>query len=61
MNDFLVNFKWTGNTAFSLQDFLAKHRASFNTLQRCGKHVPVDLQNERTRVGYLLGNIDTND
>ena len=61
MNDFLVNAKWTGTTAFTLHGFLAKHRASYNTLQRCAEHVAVELPNERTRVGYLLVNIDTQD
>ena len=61
MNDFLMNALWTGTTAFTLHGFLAKHRASFNTLQRCAEHVRVELPNERTRVGYLLENINTQD
>ena len=39
MNEFLMNMKWTGTTSFSLHGFLAKHRTSFNTLQRCTEHV----------------------
>ena len=61
MSDFLLTSKWTGTTGFSLHQFLAKHRSSFNSLQRCADHVSVELPNERTRVGYLLDNIDTND
>ena len=61
MNDFLMNMKWTGTTSFSLHGFLAKHRASFNTLQRCAEHVRDELPNERTRVGYLIDNIDCSD
>ena len=61
MNDFMMNMKWTGTTSFSLHAFLAKHRASFNTLQRCAEHVSVELPNERTRVGYLIENIDCQD
>ena len=38
-----------------------KHRSCYNTLQRCAEHVAVELPNERTRVGYLLENIDCND
>ena len=61
MNDFIINMKWTGTTSFTLHGFLAKHRASFNTLQRCAEHVSVELPNERTRVGYLIENIDCQD
>ncbi len=61
MNDFLMNSRWTGTTPFTLSAFLAKHRASFNTLQRCADHVSVELPNERTRVGYLIDNIDCQD
>jgi hypothetical protein len=61
MSDFLLTNKWTGTTGFTLHQFLAKHRSSFNSLQRCADHVAVELPNERTRVGYLLDNIDSND
>ena len=60
-SDFLLTNKWTGTTGFTLHQFLAKHRYSFNSLQRCADHVAVELPNARTRVGYLLDNIDTND
>ena len=61
MSDFLLTNKWTGTTGFTLHQFLAKHRSSFNSLQRCAEHVAVELPNQRTRVGYLLENIDSND
>ena len=61
MSDFMSNSRWTGTTAFSLHAFLAKHRASFHTLQRCAEHVQIELPNERSRVGYLLENIDCSD
>ena len=60
-NDFLLNGKWSGTTAFTLHGILAKHRASYHTLQRCAEHVAIEIPNERTRVGYLLDNIDCND
>ena len=60
-NDFLMNTKWNGMTAFTLHGFLAKHRASYNTLQRCADHVPVELPSDRTRVGYLISNIECQD
>ena len=61
MTDFMHGSKFTGNTGFTLHAFLAKHRASFHTLQRCKEHVQVELPNERSRVGYLLDNIDCSD
>ena len=61
MTDFITNSRWTGTTAFTLHAFLAKHRASYNTLQRCAEHVQIELPNERSRVGYLLDNIDCSD
>ena len=47
--------------AFTLCAFLVKHRSSFNTLERCVEYVLVELPNQRTRVGYLIENIDSND
>ena len=35
--------------------------SSFHMLQRCAEHVQMELPNERTRVGYLLDNIDCSD
>ena len=57
---FMMNTVWRGTTSFTLHSFLAKHRASFNTMQRCAEHVSVELPNKRTRVGYLLDNVDCN-
>ena len=57
----MTNSRWTGTTAFTLHAFLAKHWASHHTLQRCAEHVQVELPNKRSRVGYLLDNIDCND
>ena len=61
MTDFIHGSKFTGNIGFTLHAFLAKHRASYHTLQRCADHVQVELPNERSRVGYLLDNIDCSD
>ena len=61
MTDFIHNSRFTGTTGFSLHAFLAKHRASYHTLQRCAEHVQVEIPNERSRVGYLLDNIDCQD
>ena len=60
-NDVLMNTKWNGMTAFTLHAFLAKHRVSYNTLQLCADHVPAELPSDRTRVGYLISNIECQD
>ena len=54
MNDFLLNSVWTGTTAFTLHAFLAKHRASYNTLERCAEYECLELPNQRTRAWYML-------
>ena len=59
--NFLLNRKWNGETDITLHKFLAKHRASFHLLQRCGYHVTVEIQSERMREGHLLDNIEVND
>ncbi len=61
MTNYMTTSRWMGTTAFSLHAFLAKHRASYHTLQRCAEHVQIELPNQRSRVGYLLQNIDCSD
>ena len=61
MNNLMINTKWDRTTAFTLYEFLARHRVSYNTLQRCAEHVQVELPNDRTKVEYLLGNIECQD
>lgn len=59
--DLLLNRKFTGGTTFPLEKFLSQHRAAYVSLQRCAENVPVELPNERTRVKYLIDNIEVND
>lgn len=59
--DFLLNRKFTGGTSFTLERFLSQHRAAFVSLQRCAENVQVEIPNERTRVGYVIDNIENND
>ena len=59
--DFLLNGKWNGQTGITLHTFLAKHIASFHSLQKCGDHVTVDIPSEHMRVKHLLENIEFND
>ena len=58
---FLLNGKYNVHTAITLHTFLAKYRASFHSLQRCGDHVTVEIPSERTHVGNILENIECND
>ena len=59
--EFILNGKWNGQADITLHTFLAKHRASFRSLLRCGDHVMFDIPSERTSVGHLLENIEYND
>lgn len=43
-----------GNTNFSLESFIAQHRAVYVSLERCSQSVPHQLPNERARVNYLM-------
>ena len=59
--DLLLNGKWNNQNALTLHTFLAKHGASFHSLQQCGDHVTVDISSECTRVRHMLENIECND
>ena len=59
--DFLLNRKWNGGTSFTLERFLGQHRSAYVALTRCAEHVTVQLPDERTRVGYVLKNIECTD
>lgn len=58
---FMHNRIWKGNNNFSLEKFLEGHRAAYTSMTQCAEHVTYQLPNERTRVGYLLQNIQSND
>lgn len=59
--DFLLNRKFTGGTAITLERFMAQHRQAYVSLQKCAEHIQLEVPNERTRVGYLLENIEVSD
>ena len=59
--EFLQGRKFTGTTNLTLEAFLGMHRSSFVTLQRCEEHVNCQLPDERSRVQYLLDNIQVED
>ena len=52
---------WKGNNNFTLEKFIEGHRTAFTSVQQCSEHVPYQLPNGRTRVGYELQNIQSND
>ncbi len=52
---------WKGQTNFSLEKFIAQHRNAYVSMQQCAEHVPYQLPNEHTRVGYLLKAIQCSD
>lgn len=53
--------KWRGQSNFSLEAFIAQHRNAFVSMQACAEHIPYQLPNEHSRVGYLLSGIQTTD
>jgi hypothetical protein len=61
MNEFLMNAKFTGQGNFSLKSYLNKHRNCYVRLERAAEHVQCQLPTQRTRVGYLLKNIEVED
>ena len=59
--DFLLNRKWTGTGNFTLERYLNQHRSAYSGLERCAENVATQMPDERTRVQYLLDNIQCND
>jgi hypothetical protein len=57
---FLMNTKWNGRN-YSLEKFTGMHRSSFVQLQEAASHVAFQLPTQRTRVGYLIDNINNSD
>ena len=59
--EFLQSRKFTGTTTLTLEAFLGQHRAAYVTLQRCADNVNCQLPDDRSRVQYLLDNIQVDD
>ena len=59
--EFLQTRKFTGTGSLTLESFLAQHRSAYVTLQRCADNVNCQLPDERSRVQYLLDNIQAED
>ena len=60
-DDLLHNRVWKGQGNFPLERFVAQHRNAYITMQECAEHVPFQLPNAHTRVGYLLEGIKCSD
>ena len=59
--EFLQSRKFSGTSSMTLESFLGQHRSAFVTLQRCSDNVSCQLPDERSRVQYLLDNIQVED
>ena len=57
----LHNQKWKGNGSFALERHCNQHRNAYVQMEAAGTHVPYQLPNGHTRVGYLLDSIETSD
>ena len=57
---FLMNTKWNGRT-YSLEKFTGLHRSAYVTLEEAATYVQFQLPNERSRVGFLIDNIQCSD
>ena len=57
---FLMNTKWNGKV-YSLEKFTGLHRSAYVTLEEAATYVNFQLPNERSRVGYLIDNIQSSD
>ena len=52
---------WKGQSNFSLEKFIAQHRNAFVSMQACAEHIPYQLPNGRSQVGFLLDAIQCSD
>ena len=57
----LHNFKWKGQSNFSLDHFISQHCNAFTSIVQCAEHVEFQLPNELTHITYLLDAIEHND
>jgi hypothetical protein len=53
--------EWKGTQQFTLEKFVSQHRNAFVTLQACAEHVPYQLPNAHSRVGFILDAIKSDD
>ena len=59
--EFLQSRKFTGTSNITLEAFLGQHRSTYVTLERCAENINCQLPDERSRVQFLLDNIQAED
>ena len=59
--DNMYNKKWKGQSNYTLEKFVQMHRNAKAQMELCAEHIPFQVPNERTRVKYVLDNIESND
>ncbi|KAL3933286.1 MAG: hypothetical protein SGARI_003740 [Bacillariaceae sp.] len=60
-DDILHSSTWKGQSNFTLEKFVAKHRNAYVTMEECALHVQFQLPSGYTRVNYLLDGIECAD
>eukprot|EP00957_Ditylum_brightwellii_P167285 12734273-Ditylum_brightwellii.AAC.1 len=58
---FLHEKVWNVQMLYSLERFIGHHRGAFIAMKEAVEHVPFQLPNEFTRVGFLLSGITSSD
>eukprot|EP00957_Ditylum_brightwellii_P065964 5002555-Ditylum_brightwellii.AAC.1 len=52
---------WNSQTLYPLERFIRQHRGAFIVMKEAAEHVPFQLPNKFTRVGFLLACITSSD
>eukprot|EP00957_Ditylum_brightwellii_P071602 5443724-Ditylum_brightwellii.AAC.1 len=58
---FLQGKVWNGQTLYPLERFIGQHRGAFIAMKEVTEHVPLQLPNKFTRVGFLLAGITSSE
>lgn len=53
--------EWTGQSNYSLEQFVAMHRNAYEAIQLCAQHVPHQIPDGYTRVKQFLSKVKTSD
>eukprot|EP00957_Ditylum_brightwellii_P150441 11455504-Ditylum_brightwellii.AAC.1 len=60
-DNFLHKKVWNGQIIYPLERFIGQHIGAFIAMKEMTEHVPFQLPNEFTRVGFLLAGISSSD
>eukprot|EP00957_Ditylum_brightwellii_P026301 1989256-Ditylum_brightwellii.AAC.2 len=58
---FLHKKDWKGQMLYPLKRFIGQHRGAYIAMKEAAEHVPFQLPNKFTRVGFLLTAIRSSD